>query len=166
MIIGIDPGTESSAYVLWDGNRIHSKDILRNEELLELIDELWPYCQAAIEDFQCFGMAVGREVFTTVFWAGRFAERFHVRGMTFEKVYRSTIKNHFCHSARAKDANVRQALIDRFGPPGKKASKGVLYGVSKHAWSALAVAVYAHDKTTAQPYPKIQVDSRTADVRG
>ena len=55
---------------------------------------------------------------------------------------------------RAKDANVRAALIDRFGPSkrkaiGLKATPGPLYGVHSHMWSALAVAVTYGDRRDA-----------------
>jgi hypothetical protein len=46
---------------------------------------------------------------------------------------------------RAKDPNVRQALLDKIGPVGTKKNPGPLYGVSGHGWSALAVAVYASE---------------------
>jgi hypothetical protein len=44
---------------------------------------------------------------------------------------------------RAKDANIRQALIDKIGPQGTKAQPGPTYGIKSHSWAALAVAVYA-----------------------
>ncbi|HET6477318.1 MAG TPA: hypothetical protein VFH93_14740 [Thermoleophilia bacterium] len=43
-----------------------------------------------------------------------------------------------------KDANIRQALLDRFGGPaavGRKAAPGPLYGIARDVWSALAIAV-------------------------
>ena len=43
---------------------------------------------------------------------------------------------------RAKDGNVRQALIDLIGEQGTKKNKGPTYGISSHSWAALAVAVY------------------------
>ena len=56
---------------------------------------------------------------------------------------------HFCNSVQAKDGNIRQALIDRFGGKegaiGKKKTPGPLYGVHAHEWPALAVAVMASD---------------------
>lgn len=49
----------------------------------------------------------------------------------------------------AKDANVRQALINRFGGKdaaiGRKAAPGPLYGISRDMRSALAIAVTGHD---------------------
>jgi hypothetical protein len=44
---------------------------------------------------------------------------------------------------RAKDANIRQALLDLIGPQGTKAQPGPTYGIKSHTWAALAVAVYA-----------------------
>ena len=46
-----------------------------------------------------------------------------------------------CGSARAKDANIRQAIIDRCGGPESIKKGGPLYKVSGDVWSALAVAL-------------------------
>jgi hypothetical protein len=62
-----------------------------------------------------------------------------------ELVFRRDVKLHLCGSARAKDPNIRQALLDRFGPVGTKKAPGPLYGVKSHIWSALAVAVTASE---------------------
>jgi len=57
------------------------------------------------------------------------------------------VKMHLCNSSRAKDSNIRQALIDRFEPdlPPKCRPKGILKGISKDCWQALALAVYWWD---------------------
>jgi hypothetical protein len=60
-------------------------------------------------------------------------------------VYRKDIKLAFCGTCKAKDANVRQALIDRFGEQGTKLNPGRLYGIKKDMWSALAVALFWYD---------------------
>lgn len=58
---------------------------------------------------------------------------------------RRAVKLHLCGSMRAKDGNIRQALVDRFGGQaqavGTKKAPGPLFGLSSHRWSALAVAV-------------------------
>ena len=104
------------------------------------------YDVAAIEMVACFGMAVGREVFETCLWIGRFYERLHC---TPELVYRQQVKLHHCHSNKAKDANIRQALLDRFGGKhvaiGNKANPGAFYGLRSHLWSCLAIATYVYD---------------------
>jgi hypothetical protein len=92
------------------------------------------------------GMAVGAEVFETCFWSGRFAERWFDNGGTWDRIKRHQVKMHICGNMRAKDANIRTALIDMFGPGkekaiGTKKNPGPLYGVSGDVWQALAVAV-------------------------
>jgi len=44
---------------------------------------------------------------------------------------------------KAKDTNIRQALIDMIGPQGKKSCPGPTFGMSSHTWAALAVAITA-----------------------
>ena len=63
---------------------------------------------------------------------------------------------HLTNSARAKDANVRQALLDKFGPGkekavGKKATPGPLDGLTGDCWSALGVAVTAAETEQCGP---------------
>ena len=40
--------------------------------------------------------------------------------MFYEYIYRKEEKMNICHTMRAKDSNIRQALIDRFGEVGTK----------------------------------------------
>jgi hypothetical protein len=83
-------------------------------------------------------------VFRTVWWAGRFAQAWAGKtGNLPIEVFRKEVKLHLCGTPRAKDANIRQALIDMIGPQGKKADPGPTYGVKSHGWAALAVAVTA-----------------------
>lgn len=132
--------------VLWDG-RLLAKEIQNNSDMLLTAKE-WcgpPWPTMVIEQMACYGMAVGKEVFDTVFWSGRFAQAY---GGCHLLKPRGEVKMHLCHSMRAKDANIRQALIDRFGPVGTKNNPGVLYGIKSHLWSALALAVTVHDRLT------------------
>jgi len=90
-------------------------------------------------------MPVGADVFDTVFWSGRFVEAW---GGDFAMVPRLDVKMHLCHTARAKDGNVRQALIDRFGPvPTQKRPNHHYNGfkVATHLWAAFALAVTYYD---------------------
>jgi hypothetical protein len=88
---------------------------------------------------------VGREVFETVFWTGRFFEAATRRGAAVSRLPRKTIKIHLCGSARAQDSNIRVALCDRFGgserAKGTKKAPGPLFGIKSHEWAALALAV-------------------------
>lgn len=149
-ILAIDPGTTESGWViLRDGQPVKfGKDT--NARVLEIIQDrgwLGDHMTLAIEMVASYGMPVGAEVFETCVWAGRFIEAW---GGGEQRVYRRDIKLHLCGQARAKDANIRQALIDRFGPGkdlaiGKKASPGPCYGISGDVWAALALAVTVFD---------------------
>lgn len=144
-ILAIDPGTDQSAVVEWDGFSPTFMEILPNEQLRDWVENRKGPSAIAVEMIASYGMPVGKEVFETCLQIGRLQEIAHVRCVPFHLVYRLHVKQHLCHDSRAKDSNIRQALIDRFGPPGVKKAPGVLYGVKSHLWAALAVAVYAHD---------------------
>lgn len=151
IIIGVDPGTDQSAVVEWDGFSPTFMEILPNEQLRDWVDNRKGPSVIAVEMIASYGMPVGKEVFETCLQIGRIQEIAHGRCVPFRLVYRLQVKQHLCHDSRAKDSNIRQALIDRFGPPGVKKSPGVLYGVKSHLWAALAVAVYAYDTSAETP---------------
>jgi len=140
-ILALDPGTTDTAFVLWDGRRILDAGHFPNAEIRQVLIGR-EYDAVATEMIASYGMAVGKEVFETCVWIGRFLEIAHTETRL---CYRRDVKLHLCHSPRAKDANVRQALIDRLGPQGTKKNPGPTYGMKSHLWAALAVAVYAHD---------------------
>lgn len=156
-ILGLDPGTEETGYCLWDGSSVVEFGVESNRGLLFRLRDIHdPFAlhHCALEMIASYGMPVGKETFETVLWIGRFFEALDRLKRSVSLVYRKDIKMHFCHSMKAKDGNVRQAIIDRFGGKdkaiGKKAAPGPLYGVSGHAWSALAIALYTQD---TQPQP-------------
>ena len=99
-----------------------------------------------------YGMAVGADVFETCVWIGRFAERLAGRGVERDLVKRLPVKVHHCHSAKATDSNIRQALVDRFalGQPnhgkGTKAEPGWFHGFAADVWAAYALGVYQADR--------------------
>ena len=143
-IWAIDPGPERSALVIYSPStgRVDEHETLSNYGVLGLLG-CEPIDALVIEQIAAMGMAVGAEVFETVFWSGRFVEAW---GKNWHRVKRHEVKMHLCRSMRAKDANIRQAIIDRFGPGkdkaiGSKAAKGPLYGIHGDEWSALAVAL-------------------------
>jgi hypothetical protein len=167
-IFAIDPGYERSALVVLEwGITITRHEVAENDSLLcglrregySSIDWL------VVEQIASFGMPVGAEVFETVFWSGRFAEAWHGH---FERVKRHAVKTHLCGNQRAKDAHIRQALLDRFGPGkekavGTKKAPGPLYGLVGDEWSALAVAVTFWDALTAQRASQLKHGSGRPD---
>lgn len=141
-VLAIDPGPVQSAFLqLADGELVYAGfGIWPNEALLTSIGlGNIAINVLVIEQVEGFGMAVGREVFETVHWAGRFHQA--ALPTTVAMVTRKAVKLHLCGNLRAKDPNIRQALIDRFGGPASIRKGGPLYGVSKDVWSALALAV-------------------------
>lgn len=116
-----------------------------NDELVTDIEEIAPTTALVIEEIRSYGMAVGREVFDTCRWTGRFEQAADYRGAHVHWLGRKEIVVHLCGSPKAKDTNVRRALIDRFGGDAAIRKGGALYGISKDVWSALAIAVAFSD---------------------
>jgi hypothetical protein len=147
MILAIDPGPTESAYLaLKDDGLPYFFSKVDNNELAFFLENASDYGDLVIEEIQSFGMAVGKEVFTTARWTGVFEGSAKRRGKSVSLVGRQEVKLFWCQSPRAKDANVRRALLDHYGPPGTKKSPGITYGIKKDVWSALAIAGYWHAK--------------------
>ncbi|HEX5015115.1 MAG TPA: hypothetical protein VFV72_13265, partial [Candidatus Limnocylindrales bacterium] len=141
-VLAIDPGSAQSAWLRFDGDRPHGFGITANDVLVRALRSGGLPDVVVIEKVESYGMAVGAEVFDAVLWAGRFAEAAH--RVPVVMLPRRAVKLALCADSRAKDANIRQALIDRFGGSGaigRKAAPGPLYGISRDVWSALAIAV-------------------------
>jgi len=160
-ILAIDPGNVESAYVVYE---TQTRELLKfgkvlNEELVDLIEQgevVYDCDYLAIEMPACYGMAVGQTVFDTCRWVGIFQQAFYREGTKL--VYRKSqnkvdniesVTMHLCHSTRAKDKNVRQAILDLYPATGggkcpqvgTKGQPGPLYGVSADVWAALGVAI-------------------------
>ncbi len=141
-ILAIDPGTTYSGVVHLLNGRACDAAVLPNADIIDLVEqaELFDIDTLAIEMIASYGMAVGREVFETCVWIGRFQQAWRTPDEV-RLVYRRDVKLHLCGSPKAKDPNIRQALIDLLGKPGTKKAPGGTYGVTSHAWAALGVAV-------------------------
>lgn len=146
-ILAVDPGPTESGWCRYRSGRVLASGVMQN---LALRDEIRYGTSAvlAIEMIASYGMAVGREVFETCVEIGRFIECFP-RPDDVRLVYRKDVKLHLCGTSKAKDPNIRQALIDLIGPQGTKREPGPTFGVKSHAWAALAVAVTAAQTRSA-----------------
>lgn len=141
-ILAIDPGPVESAAVVIRKGIVTDARILPNEELLLAIHrqaQNRAYDAIVIEQIASMGMAVGAEVFATCQYTGRLWEA--ARPLPVHFLPRSAVKMAICGHPRAKDGNIRQALIDRFGGPAAKKKGGVLHGFRKDLWQALAVGL-------------------------
>ena len=148
-VLCIDPGTTHSGVVIFDGLNISLIDKeWENQNLIDWIKNN-PYesKHLAIEGIASYGMAVGATTFETVEWIGRFREAYGFYNST--RIFRKDVKMFLCNSMRAKDANIRQRVLDIFPANGggkipqigTKSKPGYLYGVTSHSISALAVGL-------------------------
>ncbi len=161
MILAIDPGNIESGVVL-----IRESDLkplvsekIDNDTLLdnlimdryERYDDIECIDHIAIEMIASYGMAVGKTVFDTCVWIGRFIQAFYGEPIKLQYIYRKDEKMNLCGSMKAKDSNIVQALVDRFAPntsnkgKGTKKEPGWFYGFKKDIWQAYAVGVAYHD---------------------
>lgn len=153
MLLAIDPGSTKSAYVIMREddmfpvayNKIDNQKIIL--EILQFCECNRENAKIAIEMIASYGMPVGREVFDTCVWIGRFFQTAIDEGIRPSFIYRQSEKLCICHSTHANDATIRQALVDRFAPKvpnkgkGTKKNPGWFYGFSHDVWAAYAVGV-------------------------
>lgn len=156
MILAFDPGNEYTAYCLIDNDRRpaeHAK--VGNEEALAYLYRHSGDRQieaVVIEMVASYGMAVGKSVFETCVMIGRLTEAATMSYFPVHYVYRMDEKITICHDSKAKDSNIRQALIDRFAQHDLKNGKGTkkdpdwFYGFAKDEWAAYAVGTTWLDK--------------------
>lgn len=150
----IDPGDDVSGWTevdLSDGSVLRFGNETPNDILLEIVRKTnhWN-AVLVVESFQPRGMPLYWQLVWTAVWWGRFFEAW---GGRFDFLHVETTKHHLCGRT---DGNVRAALIDRYGGKAKAIGNvknpGPLYGLAKHAWPALAVAVtYAEGRRSYAP---------------
>jgi len=152
-ILAIDPGNTHSAFVVLNGAAIEH-GYVTNEEMRKWLPlVIHKIDTVAVEMIACYGLPVGSEVFDTCRHIGRIEQIISdCSDITpCMLIYRKDVKMHLCHSMKANDASIRQALIDMYGPGklaaiGAKKAPGPLYGISGDEWAALAVGVTAMEK--------------------
>lgn len=144
-ILAIDPGNIESAYVVLDES-LRPLEFTK-ESNITLIEKIYSghfegITHIAIEMIASYGMPVGKEVFETCVWIGKFEEAsLNTNFPKIQYIYRKDEKLNLCFSCRAKDSNVIQALKDRFGDKGTKKDPGWFFGFAKDVWQAYAVGV-------------------------
>lgn len=151
IVLAIDPGPTDSAFVVArDSDLVFlGFNIVPSVETLSIIAQYRPDI-VVCEDIKSYGMAVGESVFETCRWIGEYRHMTRIAGKEWHTVNRIDEKKTICHNTKAKDGNIRQALIDRFGPPGTKKHPGKLFGFRADLWAALAVLVTYLDTRNAQ----------------
>lgn len=152
-ILAIDAGTTESGYAIIceDPFKLIRFGKVPNEELLDIV-KTEEYGKLVYEEFQSYGMPIGESTIKSITWNGRYIQSAKDRGKETKPIYRKDEKITLCGSMKAKDANIRQVLIDRYATfdfkngKGTKANQDTFYGVSKDVWQAIAVGVTFFDK--------------------
>lgn len=188
---GVDPGTEKSGFVLFDDeqNRVVFsyefkneviRSILRSESYFSNIPSVDTWDTFFIEDIEGMGLEVGKNVFQTVKWLGKFIEAYeYSTKKKAVEIFRGDEKITLCGAKTfvnpitgkrkaVSDSQIRQAVIDRFPPlgggktpqVGTKKEPGPLYGVTGHCWQALAVLI-----TGLENFKKVIVSHQERVVR-
>ena len=114
-LFSIDPGTTKSGWVQLEGGIPVGHGWMDNDELLGKLERDTYSTDLAIEDITSFGMPVGKDVFTTVRWTGRFDHAAQGNDLPTTYIGRKEVMLGLCGSPRGNDSTLRQALIDRFG---------------------------------------------------
>lgn len=156
IILAIDPGDTKSAFCFVDKDSYRPLFFAKQENR-EAVGSITNYLAnlkddehlvgAAIEMVASYGMSVGAHVFVTCTWIGRFSQILEDMGCKVDWVYRKEEKMHICGQMKAKDSNIRTALIDRFAQHDFKTGKGTkkepdwFFGFAADVWQSYAVAV-------------------------
>ena len=157
ILLAIDPGDEFSAFVFM-GMDTYEPLYFAKEKNEEAISHMVSYIKGsdtsivnvknvACEMIASYGMGVGAHVFWTCVEIGKLTTILEQVGCNVDYIYRKDEKMNLCKSMKAKDSNIRIALIDRFAQFDKKSGKGTknnpdwFYGFSADCWQAYAVGV-------------------------
>lgn len=146
IILALDVGTTESGWCFmdWETYTPYEFGKTANEEMLNIV-KLGLYHKLVYEAFASYGMAIGQSTIKSIEWNGRFIQCAVDRGIPTFPIFRRDEKMNICGTMKAKDANIRQALIDRFAKfdmkngKGTKSNQDFFYGFSKDAWSAFAI---------------------------
>ena len=142
LLIAVDPGPADCGVAIFRDGIYSSSSICTSDSMVAA----WSYptdvqCTYVIEMIGHYGkgMPVGAEVFHTCVWIGRFLQAWGPNRCHL--VLRASIKARLCGTVAARDANVRQVIIDRLGGPAARKKGGILHGVKADAWQAIAVGL-------------------------
>ena len=157
VLLAIDPGDEYSAFVFMD-IETYKPLYFAKEKNEEAINHMIEYIKGygtfgvnikniACEMIASYGMGVGAHVFWTCVVIGKFTTLLEQAGCKVDYIYRVDERMNLCKTMKAKDSNIRIALVDRFAKFDKRSGKGTkknpdwFYGFSADCWQAYAVGV-------------------------
>ena len=154
IVLGIDPGPTHCGIVHYDTveGRTHGarKDLLVADAVERIRISARHIGLVAIERVQSYGIA-GGSLLRTSEVVGRLWQVAEEQGIPTRLLYRREVLRALAVTGKGnRDSLIRARLIEMHGgtrkaAQGLKKQPGPLYGVSGHAWQALAVAVAAAD---------------------
>lgn len=152
IVIGIDPGPEKCGFVVYDTTEQKVIESKKDLPVVEALSGLDTYCGMAdlvgIERVQSYGIP-GSTLLRTSEVVGRLWQCSEALRVPTALLYRREVLRGLDVTGKGnRDSLVRERLIEMHGgtrklAQGTKKEQGPLYGVSSHAWSALAVAIVA-----------------------
>ena len=144
-VLALDPGDTYTGYCFIDQETLRPIRFGKEaNHIVLLMVQLEAYDFLVVERVASYGMAVGKHVFETCEWVGRLSQ---ASTAPVGYIYRQDEKLHICHDSRAKDANIRRALIDRFATKDLKNGKGSkkdpdwFYQLYSDVWAAYAAGI-------------------------
>lgn len=163
-VLALDPGDTYTGYCFIDRETLRPIRFGKEaNHIVLLMVQLEAYNFLVIERVASYGMAVGKHVFETCEWVGRFSQ---ASTSPVGYIYRQDEKLHICHDSRAKDANIRRALIDRFAIKDQKNGKGSkkdpdwFYQFYSDVWAAYAAGItYIETEMKERASGKVEKDS-------
>ena len=155
-VLGIDPGTTKSGWVLWDIKRMIAigSGISEHPLILDSLKRPKLYDVAIIEKPAPMGMTLGHDLCETIIMAGRYYQAATQAGGIVDYITRVDVKKRLVGKACSNDAIVNahlRAYLAQFHGcterdlKGKKAAPGPCFGLASHMWPALAAVIAAHE---------------------
>lgn len=166
-VVGVDPGTTESAWVMIeDGYPVEHK-FEPNEGLLSRLRGGYFFDDIPIifERIDFMGEFMGKTTLETAVWTGRFMEAAcqHPPGRVIARLSRSDVVKHFGIRNGARpgekrpnpDSLLRRAMFLRYGQeppgPGQRVKDGPMVGVTGHILQALALGLVWWDRHVVIP---------------
>jgi len=162
-ILSVDPGPIKSGYIflsLLNNNTfgIINKNHIDNDTMKRIMINkciMNHNLEIVIETIVSYGTVMGQTTINTSIWAGRFFQIAQDVNSKVSFLSRPEVKMNLCKDSRAKRANMKQAIKDRFGEYGTKKNPGRLYdlktnlekGMLEHIWAAFELAITYIDIT-------------------
>lgn len=125
-VLALDPGNTFTGWCVIERDTLKPLSFgkTENRSLAQEVKSRLQFDEFVIERVASYGMAVGKDIFQTCEWIGRFVQIASDRKIPVSYVYRKDEKLHVCGDSRAKDSNIRMALVERFAQHDFKNGKG------------------------------------------